>query len=400
MSGQSAVSFESSVRCLNVLHVISGLGAGGAESMLYRLIKENQEQGMHSAVICLGEESFVADKIRALNVEILNLELHKHSIFNLPNLRRIIQISHRVNPDVVQGWMYHGNCVATVIKLVLARKSKLFWNIRQTVQSLSNEKRLTRWVIRINSLLSRWTDCIIYNSTHSRIQHESFGFNKSRGSIVYNGISLEEYCPSASISSRIKADLGIGETAVVIGHVARYHPKKDHLSLIKTLADPGFENMEIVFLLVGKNVDSNNRDLQHLLLDMGLNEKIMLLGEREDVPNLLKCMDILISSSAWGEGFPNVLIEAMATEVYCIATNVGESETILADCGSIVPPKNVPALTRALLTGITLPAQYRESIGRRARENVRRHYSISAIGHRYRQLYMHAIGGDKARIDC
>ena len=399
MSGQLPVSSESSVRCLSVLHVISGLGTGGAESMLYRLIKENQEQGVQSTVICLGEESFIGNKIRALDVEILNLELHKRSIFNLPNLRRIIQISHRVNPDVVQGWMYHGNCVATIIKLVLARKSKLFWNVRQTVQSLNNEKQLTRCVIRINSLLSRWADCIIYNSTHSRIQHESFGFTKIRGSVVYNGISLEEYCPSISMSSKIKADLGIGETAIVIGHIARYHPKKDHFSLIKAFADASFEDMEITLLLAGKNVDANNRELQNLILEMGLNKKVILLGERNDVPNLLKCMDILILSSAWGEGFPNVLIEAMATEVYCIATDVGESETILADCGSIVPPKNVPALARAMLTGITLSPKYREAIGRRARENVRWHYSISAIGHRYWQLYEHTVGIVKERID-
>ena len=376
---------------LKLLHVISGLGVGGAEFMLFRLLKQSQKEGIDSKIICLGIESFIADSIRSLGIEVFNIGLHRKGLNKFKKLVQMVIVLRRYSPDIVQGWMYHGNLAATIIKLFLSSRSKLLWNVRQTLQTIENEKPLTRQVIRLNSLCSWIPTTIIYNSFESRFQHEAIGFRGKFGVVVPNGIDLDEFFRSKTISKEVRTEIGIADGVLVLGHIGRYHPKKDHKSLIRALATICKKHEELVFILVGKGVDEDNVELCKLLEESELNSHAILLGERNDISRLLNAVDVLLVSSAWGEGFPNVLAEAMATEICCVTTDLGDSSNIVSIYGKIVPPKNSQELASAVLSFLDLPLQVRTEIGRGARNRIDEYYSIRSISKQYKNLYCSAV---------
>ena len=121
-----------------------------------------------------------------------------------------------------------------------------------------------------------------------------------------------------------------------------------------------------------------------------------LLAKDTDVPRLLRGLDMVVVSSAYGEGFPNILAEAMATEVPCITTDVGDAAALLEDCGAVVAPRDPEALARAISALLVENSGARAVRGRRARKLVRKKYSMAKMLNSYRQLWEFASGANGA----
>lgn len=122
--------------------------------------------------------------------------------------------------------------------------------------------------------------------------------------------------------------------------------------------------------------------------EAGLTDRFFLLGFRDDIPRLTAALDIACLSSAFGEGFPNVLGEAMACEIPCVATDVGDSANIIGDTGRVVPPKNPVALGKALKELVCMGYEGRAGLGRSARKRIRERFELSKVVKRYEELYM------------
>jgi len=142
----------------------------------------------------------------------------------------------------------------------------------------------------------------------------------------------------------------------------------------------------VQFVLCGTNIDESNEKLAAWISEFSLEEKVLLLGERRDMPKVMGALDLLMLSSAYGESFPNVIAEAMSCEIPCVATDVGDSAFIIGDSGLIVPAENPHALGEAAVILLTNNAE-RIKLGKKARIRIQNEFSIETISKEYEKLF-------------
>ena len=369
---------------MQVVHVITGLATGGAERALYNLLQGGLNTKFNSIVISLSDKGTMGEKIEALGVSVLTLDMP----VGRPTLRGVVklrQLIKKLQPDLIQGWMYHGNLAATLAKFFSSKKVALVWNIRHSLYHIEDEKKLTQLVIKANRFFSKSADTLLYNSHISRQQHEEFGFSAKYGLVIPNGINCQQFCFSVEARQRIRTELTIPLKALVVGHIARFHPMKDHANFLQAAVDVAKKHPNTYFLLSGRGVCSKNTEVTQYIIS-SLQNRFHFLGERADVADLMSSMDILCSSSR-GEAFPNVLGEVMATGIPCVATDVGDSALIIADCGVVAPPRNKIALAEGVESLLNLPNEEREKLGLRARQRIEDNFKLNVIVDKYAELY-------------
>ena len=185
----------------------------------------------------------------------------------------------------------------------------------------------------------------------------------------------------------MREELGISEETPLIGLVGRFNAQKDHGTFIRGAARLHADLPEVHFLLCGDDVTCENIELAEWLKASGIGDRCHLLGRREDIPRLTAALDIATTSSAYGEGFPNVIGEAMASGVPCVATDVGDSALIVDEAGKIVPPRDPRALAEAWRALIMLGPDGRARVGLAARRRIEKHFSLPVVVARYQSLY-------------
>ena len=150
---------------------------------------------------------------------------------------------------------------------------------------------------------------------------------------------------------------------------------KDYYTLFKALNEVKKENSEFKMIMVGTNLDYSNNELVSLIDKYKLKENMILLGRRSDIPALLSAADLYISSSL-GESFSNAIGEAMACELPCIVTDVGDSKIMVGDTGMVVQAKDYVNISKALLSYLEDNDLKRNT---RARNRVVDNYEIKKI---------------------
>jgi glycosyltransferase involved in cell wall biosynthesis len=143
----------------------------------------------------------------------------------------------------------------------------------------------------------------------------------------------------------------------------------------------------VYILLCGKGLSADNTELMGWIREEGVADHYLLLGQRDDLNQLYCAMDVLVSASAYGEGFPNVIGEAMACAVPCVVTDVGDSAHIVGDSGLVVPPRDVEALAAAIQKLLLLSHEERNQLGMAARRRIEENYALPKVVERYQNLY-------------
>jgi glycosyltransferase involved in cell wall biosynthesis len=304
----------------------------------------------------------------------------------------ILRLARRIDPQLIQGWMYHGNLMASMAASGLPKtKSReqvpVLWNIRQTVYDLRNERWLTAKLIRLGAHFSARPAAIIYNSQTSAGQHETLGYRAGKRVIIPNGFDGQVLRPDDAARKAVRAELGVADDNILIGLVARYHPMKDHAGFLRAAAMVAQDHPQVRFALAGTGVSAKQPQLTEGLKQNGLQDRVTLLGERSDIPRLNNAFDISCSASAWGEGFSNAIGEAMACGVPCAVTDVGDSAYLVGDTGLVVPPRGPQALANAIVRLIDIGNAGRRQLGAKARKRIETEYSLRAIVQRYENLY-------------
>lgn len=372
-----------------VAFVTSGLGTGGAEHMLVKLIEVAAGTPCSIMVVSLLDSGNFAARIEASGVELICCQLKRpRGLLGLWNAYRRLRT---FQPTVIQGWMYHGNLLASLFGWALPGRPAVFWSIRQTLYSLSSESSRLRLVIRALALISRRVHCVIYNSSLSLRQHQQIGIVSQRDLMIPNGFDLDRYRPDPTRRGRLRAHLGIADDVPLVGIVARVHPMKDHANFIAAAILLSAKIPTMRFLFAGTGTDG--KEMRTALEAAGLGERTFCLGRIDDTDTLYPALDLLVLSSAWGEGWPNVLGEAMACGVPCVTTDIGESRLIVGETGCIVPAGNPEALASACQGLLGWPAAALRSLGMQARARVTDEFDIKAV---YR-LYFEAWANRTSR---
>jgi len=369
---------------MRVMHVITGLSTGGAETMLLKLLSA-ASGNMDHVVVSLGDKGTIGPPIAALGVPIHCLGLKR----NAPNpfsALSMLPLARRIDPKLIQGWMYHGNLMASMATLALRQKPPVLWNIRQTIYDLCRERWLTAKLIRLGARLSSGPAAIIYNSKTSATQHEELGYRADKRVVIPNGFDCQVLRPDEAARRAARAELGITDDTVLVGLVARYHPMKDHVGFLKAAAIVVRFHPQARFVLAGAGVSSTQPELAEGIQQNELGDRVILLGERSDIPRLNNAFDIGCSAS-WSEAFSNSIGEAMACGVPCAVTDVGDSAYIVADSGFVAPPRAPEALANAIGRLIEIGRSGRQQLGAKARQRIETEFSLSSIVQNYENLY-------------
>ena len=204
--------------------------------------------------------------------------------------------------------------------------------------------------------------------------------------VIPNGFDLDAFFPDKQAREKVRKELGINDKIIVIGFVARFDPQKDHKNFFEAAKIVHKIYPKVHFFLCGDGISWKNEKLREWIEKSGVEKVTHLLGRRDDIKNVYNSIDIFCSSS-YGEGFPNVIGEAMACGIPCVVTNVGDSAIIVGDTGFVVPPKNPESLDEAIIKMIEIGEEKRKELGKRARKRIEESYSIEKIVKNYEQLY-------------
>lgn len=349
---------------LRVVHIISGLGQGGAETVLHRLVTAPGQNTEH-LVISMGGEGVFGPRLRAAGIPVYALGM-KGPLGMMKGLWRMQGLLRSLAPDVVQTWMYHADLVGGLVAR-LAGVRAVSWGIRNSGADLARSSRSSRVLAAISAPLSRLIPAVVVACARNAAQrHQRWGYDGDRMLVVPNGYDLSLWQPDPDARVQVREEWRVGDDTVVVGSVARWNPLKDHENLIAAMAEVR-EDRQMRLVLVGQGMDVGNDELMALLRKHGMVERTILLGMREDVPRVMQGFDLHVLSSR-AEGFPNVVAEAMAAGVLCVVTDVGDAAYIVDDTGWVVPPRNAFALARgieqAVATAGTPAAASRVDAGR------------------------------------
>jgi len=385
---------------IRVVHLITTLETGGAELMLERLLGRMGNDDFFNDVVSLTDIGSVGRRLinQGFVVHALGMPSGRLTLGGLVRLWRLLRLE---KPAILQTWLYHADLLGLIFGR-LAGISNVCWNIRCSYMQLAKYRPSTKWTVKLCSFLSGFPTAIITNSKEAVRVHMNLGYQGDRWKVIPNGFDVEKFKPRKEAKARLLEELGLahgGNTKcgdeeksenqrnrlLLIGFVARYDPMKDHSTFIKAGCVVLRKRRHVHFVLVGRGVTWGNRMLAEQIPDLW-KDHFHLLGERSDIQHITAALDIA-SSVSHGEGFPNIIGEAMASGVPCVVTDSGDSDAIVGDTGYAVPSNDAAALSAAFLNLIDVGRLRREELGRKARKRIGQHYALAGTVKEYEKLY-------------
>jgi glycosyltransferase involved in cell wall biosynthesis len=381
-----AVERSFSESAVKVVFVTTGLGVGGAETMLLKLLAGMDRQVFIPSVVSLSDEGELADAIRALGIPVSALGMSR----GVPSVAKFIALARHlrsIRPDLVQTWMYHADLVGGVAARVAGCR-RVIWGIRHSDLSKSRNRSTTLLVVRTCAALSRLVPYkIVSCSNRAYDVHTEVGYPRSKFIVIPNGFDLADFSPDPTARGALLAELRLPREARLVGMVARFDPLKNHEGFLSAASKVSDVLPDARFVMVGKGVEEGNCTLKESINALGLGGKVSLLGPRRDVNRIMPALDVLVSTSH-GEGFPNVLGEALASGVPCVATDAGDSREIVGDAGRVVAVGDMAAVAAGIIELLTLNEDGVQSIREVARRRVIERFDINRIVDQYQALYL------------
>ena len=373
---------------IEVMHVITSLDVGGAETVLARLVAGDRTGAISHRVVSLKPDGALRMSMETEGIPVRDLGIGS-GLSAFGGLARLVGAIKATRPDVVHSWLYHADLLATLALALSGRRkaTRLVWGIRGSNRDMRRYSRSTRSILKVLPLLSPRADLVLCNSEAGRVVHERLGYRPPRWQVIPNGLDVDSFRPRSDERAAVRADLGLSENSFVIGMCARVHPMKDHDNVVKAAAIFAESAPEARFVLIGEGTAEPGSALDRAIAVSGIAGRFVRLGLRRDVCRLHAALDIATLSSAFGEGFPNVLAEAMACGVPCVATDVGDSASIIGDTGLIVPPGDAQALAAAWERLRCEGRDSRATRGAAARRRVANRYAIATMIADYRKVY-------------
>lgn len=371
---------------ITILHVITDLGGrGGAETVLYRyLINANAYSHQRHIVVALRDRGYLGDKLVEAGVPV-------HALGMGGALRRpwaflqLVMLMRRIRPDVVQTWLYHADLLGGLAAQFCGRPP-VIWGVH-TVHLDQSANPITKIVRRLCAWTSAWLPSTILCVARAAAEsHAAIGYDRGRMQIVPNGFELPDIKTLKIESKALRTSLGFEEHHQVIGCIGRFHPDKDYPTFLRAASLLKERQPDVRFLLIGKNLSTSNTALKEMVGEAGLQDYVVLLGERSDITTCLLAMDVFCLPSKT-EAFPLVLGEAMAAGRPAVTTNVGDAAILIGDTGFVVPAKDPEKLCDGLQRMLQLSTDDRRVLGVAARNRIEMEFSMHAMVGRIQDLY-------------
>ena len=372
---------------MKVLHIITDLLLGGAESVLVEVASRGQRDGHTNLVISLTDDQPLGERLRSAGISVTALTMRP----NRPDPRAILRLAKIIRaekPDLIQTWMYHGDLLGSVASL-FAGRPPLVWGIHHTAADPATLNPRTYQILKLNARLSHSIPTrIICCAESAKTSHIEVGYRADRMTVIPNGVDVNRFKANPIARAELRAELGLSENDFLIGLCARFHPTKDHATFIKAASNIP----DARFLLCGRDVTEANSTLMKMIDEAGIRSHCHLLGPRSDMPRVYSALDMLVSSSR-SEAFPLTITEAMACGLPCVVTDVGDSEQIVGETGRIVRAGDFHALAAGVASVRSLSAESFRQLGALARERVEKLYNLDLSTQGYWKTYQEIIAG-------
>lgn len=361
---------------MKILYVITSLGLGGAEKVVSQLADEMCSKGHTVKIAYLTGENLV--KPNSSEVEIIELNLNSVKDFPAASIKFKRLISE-FQPEIIHSHMVHAN--------IFSRTNRLITPMNKLICTAHNSNeggKLRMLAYRLTNPLCNIFTNVSKEATSAFVKNNIVKPNKML--TVYNGVDLNKF---QNMSSTLDIDLykktlNLDPDTKVLLAVGRFNEQKDYPNLLKAVGLLAEKRKNFKLLIAG---DGELRPMiQDMIRQLSLEKFVSLLGNRDDIPELMTISDIYILSSKY-EGLPTVLIEAMACEKFIIATDCGGSQEILGNTGILVPPESSSQLSEALDNVMNLNCKDISLNGRAARERAESLFSLESSIDRWLELY-------------
>jgi glycosyltransferase involved in cell wall biosynthesis len=375
-------------RPIRILHVITGLSAGGAERTMINIARGLDPNRFQSQVISLSRDHTLAGALRAAGIGLTTLDAHPFLSFGLGPFRSVARILRREKPDIVQTWLFDADLVGGIAARLAG--VPVIWNIRASTSDsgwrpFASSLRL-RAVARVCAAISGIVPIRIISCSQNNVSRNMGHYRREKIRVIGNGVDPNLFKPDPAARAEVRAELGIDGGTPLIGMVVRFHPVKDFATFFAAVRHVIGTHPHARFLICGQGMEQENAVLTRLIRSHGLEHSILRLGFREDVARVFAALDVHVMSSR-SEAFGNAQVEAMAAGALCVSTDVGESRFIVGDAGRIVAPRNPAALAAAMRELIELPQSESEALRVRARRRVSEHFRLQSTVEQYAELY-------------
>ena len=367
-----------------VLHIITGLGLGGAEMMLLKLLQASDRSATEHVVLTLTDLDVLAPDIRALGVPVQSLAVGG-GLSGVRALWRARRLVGQFRPDAVMTWLHHADLFGVALKC-LAPSIRLIWNLRCSRLSPEELPRSNILLVKLLARLSFIPALVVANARFGMEEHVRMGYRTRQWEILPNGFDVAAFAPDAEARWAIRRQLGVSDGDFVIGMVGRYHAMKGFDTFVRAAGLLAQQETRARFVLVGTDVSEDNAELKGMLEAAGVLGKVALLGQRRDVPAIMNAFDILASTST-SEGFPNVIGEAMSCGIPCAVTDVGDSACIVGRAGIVVQAGDGEAMAAAWQLLLAMPEKDFIDLKQLARQRIVEEYEIGVVSRRYQAVF-------------
>ena len=329
---------------LDILFICNSLDLGGAEKIMYEIIKSIGNY--NKEIICLTGHGYHSKLLEKEGVKISYCNLNKN-LFDFIKILKLYRFILRKKPKIIHSFLYHSDVIASILGKLAFTKT-ILWSVHHDFIK-SDNTALRNIQVNFLSMISNFIpDKIIYCSMESQKNHVAIGYCKSKSLLINNGISTKKFFPREKNYNKIRKLLGLKKDTFLIGHIARFHPIKGHKILINCLKLVKQENEKFTCLMVGANINKKNKSLNYQIKKNNLEKNIILYGETKFPEKLINAFDLNIISSV-SESSSLVLMEAMASGVPTLSTNVGPISKTLGDSGWVVKNKSSKELAEKLI---------------------------------------------------
>lgn len=370
-----------------VLYFITELSIGGAQMVLLHLLSQLDRERFTATVACLyNGEGAVAQQIRALGISVVDLGMQRK--WRLDSLWRLWLLLRRTKPQILHTWMFHANLPGRLISRLAG--------VPVIISSEHTMGQEHIWRLRLN----RWTafliDAVICVSPQvAEFAQQQIRLPAAKVITISNGVDLARFAdaPTASVA---RHRFQLPQKGVILGAVGRPRPVKGYRDLIDAfrLCISHEPNLYLVFVGDGPERPALMRQAEAYRLA----ERIIFLGDQEDIPAVMAAFDLLVLPSLW-EGLPMVALEAMAAKLPVIATAVGGTPDVVIhnETGLLVPPADPAALAAAIQTLMHSPLQ-RQQLGEAGHQRAKRCFSVQQNVSQTTALY-HQLLNSKNHAD-
>ncbi len=349
----------------------------GAEMQIFYLARELRRRGWRVGVVSMLPPEALVERLEAEGVRFASLEMRR----KLPNpykLFRLARLLREWRPEILHCHMVHANLMGRLVRLLVSIPT-----VVSTAHNINEGGRLRELAYRITDPLTDITTQISRAATEHYVRIGAVPAHRIR--FIPNGLDLELFRPDPKLRREIRQELRLPPAEFIWLAVGRFDQAKDYPNMLHAFAKATEMGSGMLLLVGGDGLEENMAPLAQAL---GIGDRVRFLGLRDDVQRLMKGVDGYLMSSAW-EGMPMVLLEAAASALPIVTTDVGGNREVVRDgtSGFVVEPRDANRLASAIRQMMELPEEQRRAMGEAGRKLVQEHYGLAPVVAKWEELY-------------